>query len=179
MELNQSSSVAHSCPTLSDCMDCSMPGFPVHHQLPELAQIHVNRISDSIQPTYPLSSPYPSGTGWSKPTFWFSYWNGPPLKCFSSVQLLSCIQLFETPWTAERQASLSIINSKFTQTHVHWVSDAIQPSHPLSSPSVPAFNLSEHQGMFKWVSSLHEVATVLELQLKLQSFQWTLRTDLL
>ena len=68
---------------------------------------------------------------------------------------------------------------EFTQTHVHWVSDAIQPSHPLSSPSPPAFNLSQHQGLFKWVSCLHQVAKILELQLQHQSFQWTLRTDLL
>ena len=52
---------------------------------------------------------------------------------------------------------------EFTQTHVHWVSDAIQPSHPLSSPSPPAFSLSQHQGLFKWVSSSHQVAKVLEL----------------
>ena len=51
---------------------------------------------------------------------------------------------------------------EFTQTHVHWVSDAIQPSHPLSSPSPPAFNLSQYQGLFKWVSSSHQVAKVLE-----------------
>ena len=77
----QFSSIAQSCPTLCDPMDCSMPGFPVHHQLPE-----------------------------------------------------------------------------FTQTHVHWVSDSIQPSHPLSSPSPPIFNLSQHQGLFQWVSSSHQVA---------------------
>ena len=51
---------------------------------------------------------------------------------------------------------------EFTQTHVHWVSDAIQPSHPLLSPSPPAFNLSQHQGLFKWVSSVHQVAIVLD-----------------
>ena len=96
------SSVAQSCPTLCDSMDCSTPGLPVHHQLPES-----------------------------------------------------------------------------TQTHVHWVRDAIQPSHPLSSPSPPAFNLSQHQGLFKWVSSSHQVAKVLEFQLQHQSFQWTPRTDLL
>ena len=66
-----------------------------------------------------------------------------------------------------------------TQTHVHWVSDAIQPSHPLSSPSPPALNLSQHQGLFKWVSSLRQVAKVLEFQLQHQSFQWTPRTGLL
>ena len=68
---------------------------------------------------------------------------------------------------------------EFTQTHVHWVSDAIQPSHPLSSPSPPTYNLSQHQGLFKWVSSSHQVAKVLELQLQHQSFQWIFRTDLL
>ena len=68
---------------------------------------------------------------------------------------------------------------EFTQTHVHWVGDAIQPSHPLLSPSLSTFNPSQHQGLFKWVSSSHQVAKVLEFQLQHQSFQWTLRTDLL
>ena len=66
-----------------------------------------------------------------------------------------------------------------TQTHTHWVSDAIQPSHPLLSPSPPALNLSQHQGLFKWVSSLPQVAKVLEFQLQHQSFQCTPRTYLL
>ena len=68
---------------------------------------------------------------------------------------------------------------ELTQTHVHWVGDAIQPSHPLSSPSPPALSLSQHQGLFKWVSSLYQVSKVLEFQLQHKSFQWTLRTDLL
>ena len=68
---------------------------------------------------------------------------------------------------------------KFTQIHVHQVIDAIQPSHPLSSPSPPALNLSQHQGLFKWVSSPHQVAKVLEFQLQHQSHQWTPKTDLL
>ena len=55
---------------------------------------------------------------------------------------------------------------EFTQTHVHWVGDAIQPSHPLSSPSPPAFNLSQHQGLFLWVSSFHQVKKTLEFQLQ-------------
>ena len=97
----QFSSVAQSCPTLCDPMNHSMPGLPVHHQLPE-----------------------------------------------------------------------------FTQTHVHLVGDAIQASHPLSSPSPPAPNPSQNQGLFQWVNSLHQVAKVLEFQLQHQSFQWTLRTDL-
>ena len=98
----QFSSVAQSCPTLCDPMNCSMPGLPVHHQLLEL-----------------------------------------------------------------------------TQTHAHQVDDAIQPSHPLSSPTPPAPNPSQHQGLFQWVNSSHEVAKVLESQLQHQSFQWTPRTDLL
>ena len=68
---------------------------------------------------------------------------------------------------------------EFTKTHVHWVGDAIQPSHPLSSPSPPTFNLSQHQGLFKWVSSSYQVAQVLEFQLHHQSFQWIFRTDFL
>ena len=74
----------------------------------------------------------------------------------SSVQSLSHVRLFETPWTA-----------------------AIQPSHPLSSPSPPAPNPSQHQGLFQWVSSPHQVARVLEFHLQHQSFQWTTRTGLL
>ena len=66
-----------------------------------------------------------------------------------------------------------------TQTPVRWVSDANQPSHPLLSPSAPALNPSQHQGLFQWVSSLHQVAKVLKFQLQHQSFQWTPRTDLL
>ena len=66
-----------------------------------------------------------------------------------------------------------------TQTHVHRVGDAIQPSHPLLSPSPPALNLSQHQGLFQWVSSSHQVAKVLEFQLQHQSFQRTPRNDLL
>ena len=92
----QFSSVAQSCPTLWDPMNCSTPGLPVRHQLPES-----------------------------------------------------------------------------TQTHVHCVSDAIQPSHPLSSPSPPPLNLSQHQSLFKWFSSLHQVAKILEFQLQHQFFTFS------
>ena len=63
--------------------------------------------------------------------------------------------------------------------HVHWIGDPIQPSHPLPSPSPPAFNLSQHQGLFQWVGSSHQVAKVLELQLEHQPFQWIFRVDFL
>ena len=100
---------------------------------------------------------------------------------FSSVQPLSHVPLFVTPWTAACEASLAVHHQlpEFTQTHVHRVSDAIQPSHPLSSPSPPDPNPSQHQGLFQWVSSSHQVAKVLEFQLQHQSFQWIFRTDFL
>ena len=98
----QFSSIAQSCPTFSDPMIHSMPGLPVHHQLPES-----------------------------------------------------------------------------NQTHVHRVGDAAKPSHTLSSPSPPPLNISQHQGLYKWVPLSHQVAKVLDFQLQHQSFQWTPRTDLL
>ena len=104
------------------------------------------------------------------------------------VKSLSRVRLLATPWTVTYQAPLSVGFSRqvywsglllpsppglpihhhlleFSQTHVHQGSDAIQPSHPLSSPSPPAPNPSQHQSLFQWVSSLHEVAKVLEFQL--------------
>ena len=96
------SSVTQSCPTLCNPMNCSTPGLPVNHQHLELAQ-----------------------------------------------------------------------------THVHRVGDTIQPSHPLSSPSPPVFNLSQHQDLFHWVGSSNQVAKVLELQLYHLSFQRNPRVDLL
>ena len=93
---------------------------------------------------------------------------------FSSVQSVSRGRLFTTPWIAARQASTSITNSRSLLELM-----SIQPSHPLSSPSPPAFNLSQHQSLFQWVGSSHQVAKVLEFQLQHQFFQWTFRTDLL
>ena len=77
-----------------------------------------------------------------------------------------------------QQTGLSVHHQlpEFTQTHVHWVSDAMQSSHPLSSPSPPTINLSQHQGLFKWVNSSHQVIKVLEFQLQHQSFQWIFST---
>ena len=88
-----------------------------------------------------------------------------------SVQLLSRVRLFVTPWTAaclglpvHRQLP------KFIQTHVHWVGDAIQLYHPVLSSSPPTFNLSHHRRLFQGVSSLHQVARILKFQLQHQSF---------
>ena len=94
---------------------------------------------------------------------------------FSSVQAHSRVWFFATPWTAAHHHQLP----ELTQTHVHWVSDAMQLSHPLLSLYPPTFNLSQHQSLFQWVSSSHQVAKVLEFQLQHQSFQWIFRTNFL
>ena len=83
-----------------------------------------------------------------------SRWGHRLTDTFSSVQSLSHAWLFATPWTVACQASLSISNSRsLLKSHVHWVDDAIQPSHPLSSPSPPAFSLSKNQGLSQFQPS--------------------------
>ena len=94
------------------------------------------------------------------------------------VQSLSRVRLFATPWTAARQASLSFTLSPSLPTFMSIeFGDAIQPSHPMLSPSPPAFNLSQHQSLFLQVGCLHRVPKVLDLQLQHQSFQF--RVDFL
>ena len=97
-----------------------------------------------------------------------------------AVQPLSCVLLFAIPWTAARQSSLFFtISWSLLTRNVHWVGDVIQPSHPLSPTSPSAFSLSQHQGLFQWVSSSHQVAKALELQLQHQFFQWIFKVDFL
>ena len=111
--------------------------------------------------------------------FCFSRYHPKFLIDFSSVQSLGRVWLWDPMDCSMPGLSVHYQLPEFTQTHVHRVGDAIQPSHPLSSPSPPTFNLSQHQGLFQRVSSLHQVAKILKLQLQHQSFQWTPRTDLL
>ena len=94
---------------------------------------------------------------------------------FSSVTQ-SCLTLCDPMDCSTPGIPVHYQLSEFSQTHVHWVGDAIQPSHPLLSPSFPASDLSQHQGLFKWVSSSHQVAKMLEFQFQHQSFQWIFRT---
>ena len=121
----------------------------------------------------------------SQITGWVNVAIGTQIQCsrrLNNVQSISCVwlcdlmnrnmpglpvhhQLPESVWVDSR--------SWWCPTHVYWVGDAIQPSHPLSSPSAPAPNPSQHQGLFQWVNSLHQVAKVLAFQLQHQSFQWT------
>ena len=91
------------------------------------------------------------------------------LSYVSSVQSLSCVWLCDPMNRSTPGLPVHHQLPEFSQTHVHWVGDAIQPSHPLSSPS-PALNLSQQQGLFQWVSSSHQAAKVLEFQFQHQSF---------
>ena len=141
---------------------------------------HWEWLSHSLFPstgTRPYISWYPP---W-KCRFFFSSLSFSTIKRkFSSVRSFSRVRLFCDPmicstpgFPADHQFP------EFTQTHVHHTGDAIQPPHPRSSPTSSAFNLSQHQGLFQWVCSSHQVAKVLEFQLQHQSFQWTPRTDFL
>ena len=127
-------------------MDCSTPGFPVLHHLLEFVQTCVHWVGDAIQPSHPQQQ---------------------------LLSHLSCVRLFDPMSCSTPGFPVHHQLPEFTQTHVHWVGDAIQPSHPLSSLSPPAFKLSQHQGLLKWVSFSHQVAKVLAFQLQHQSFQWT------
>ena len=134
-------------------MDYSTPDFPVHHELPELTQAHVYWVGDVIQPSHPLSSPsspafnlsqYQGLFQWvSSPNRWPKYWrfsfNTSPCKesvQFSSVAQ-SCLTLCDPMNCSMPGLPVHHQLPEFTQTHVHQVSDAIQPSHPLSSPLPP------------------------------------------
>ena len=143
------------CPTLCDPIDGSPPGSPV----PGILQ--------------------------ARTLEWVAISFSNAWKWKVKVKSLSHVQLLATPWTAAYQAPPSMGFSRqeywsgvplpglpvhhqlleFTQTHVHQVGDGIQPSHPLSSPSPPAPNPSQHQSLFQWVNSSHQVAKVLEFQL--------------
>ena len=141
-------------------MNHSMPGFPVLHYLLEFAQIHVHWVGDAIQPSHPLSFPSLLPSIFSKVFSNESYVN--LIIQFSSVAQ-SCPTLCDPMNRSMRGLPVHHQLLEFTQTHVYWVGDAIQPSHCLSSPSLPAPNPSQHQGLFQWVNSSHKVAKVLLL----------------
>ena len=111
--------------------------------------------------------------------FWFpkGHMRFKAIFCCCSVNK-SCPTLCD-PWNAACQASVHNQLPELTQTHVHWVGDAIQLSHSLLSPFPPTFNLSQHQGLFQWIGSSHQVNKVLELQLQHQLFQGIFRVDFL
>ena len=94
-------------------------------------------------------------------------------------QLLSCVRLCDPMDCSTPGFPVLCCLLEFAQTHVHWVGKSIQPSHPLSPPSLPALNLYQHQGLFQRISSLHQVAKVLELWFQHQSFHWIFGVDFL
>ena len=97
--------------------------------------------------------------------------------CFSVTKL--CLTLCN-PMDCSPGSSVFHYLPELAQTHVHWVSNTIQPSHPpLSLPSLPAFNVSQYHNLFQWVSSSHQMAKVLKFQLQHQSFQWLFSVDFL
>ena len=165
-----------SCPTLCNPMD-----YRVH----EILQA---RILEWVSITFSRGSSQPrDGTQFSCIAGGFldiwvkrkaqEYWSGSVQ--FSSVQSLSCVRLFATPWIAACQDSLSITNS-CSSPKLMCIELVMLSSHLiLSSPSPPAPNPFQHEGLFQWVNSSHEVAKVLEFQLQHPSFQWTPRTYLL
>ena len=161
-------------------------------QIKHSSQLLLGASVDTILDLYPASLPaeFSSGLGTggaaSASGFMartpFVYWNDRRhfLSTVSvSVQSLRHVQLCDPVDCSTPGLPVHHQLPELTQTHVHWVNDAIQSSHPLSSPSPPAFNLSQHQGLFQWVSSSRQVAKVLELQLQHQFFQWIFRTDFL
>ena len=103
------------------------------------------------------------------------------MKRLSKVVVQAVAQLYWTLWDPIDCSTpgFPVLHNlpELAQTHAHWIGDVIQPSHLLSSPSPPALNLSQHQSLFQWVSSSHQMAKVLELQL--QSFQWIFKVDFL
>ena len=139
-------------------------------------------ISSSVVPFSHLQS-FPASRSFSMSQFFTSGGQSILKLRFSSVHVSSVAQSCPTLCDPMNRSTpgLPVHHQlpEFTQTHVHRGGDAIQPSHPLSSPSPPVPNPSQHQGLFQWVNSSHQVAKVLEFQLQHQSFQWTPRTDLL
>ena len=125
-----------------------------------------------------LSSSIIKWLQWIQQCMHKTFWRSLSLSSFTSVHLSTVSDSFNTMDCSTPGFPVHHQLPKLTQIHVHQVSDAIQPSHPLSSPS-PVFNLPQHQGLFKRGSSSHQVTKVLEFQLQHQSFQWIFRTDFL
>ena len=107
--------------------------------------------------------------GWQRMRWLDGITNSIDMKVKESEVAQSCLTLCDPMDGSTPGLPIHHLHPEFTQTHVHWVSDAIQRSYPLSSPSLPTFSISLHQGLFKWVSSLHQVAKVVEFQLQHQS----------
>ena len=161
-----------------DPMNHSLPGSSVHgiSQARILEWVAISFAGDLPNPGIEPTSPALAGE------FFTTSHQRSPAKCFCCCSVTQSCPTLRSPMDCSTPG-FPVLNHllEFAQTHVHWVGDATQPSHPLSSPSPPAFNLSQHQGIFQWVCSSHQVAKVLELQFQHQhhSFQWIFRFDFL
>ena len=139
-------------------------------------------ISSSAAPFSSCPQSFPASILFNESAFctrWPKYWSFS--FSISSAQSISFVQLFVTSWTAAARPPCSSATPGACSDSCPsswWCHSTIQPSPPLSSPSPPAFNFSQQQGLLQWVGSSHQVAKVLELQLQHQSFQWTFRTDI-
>ena len=155
------SSSPQLCLTLCDPMDCNLPGSSVYGILQAriLKWVAIPFSGDHLNPRIEPRSPTFQGDSLpSEPP-------GKPACPIRSDQSQSCRTLCDPMNCSTPGLPVHHQLPEFTETHVHRVSDAIQPSHPVSSPSPPAPNLSQHQSLFQWVNSSHEVAKVLEFQL--------------
>ena len=151
-------------------MGYSIPGFPVLHCLLEFAQIHVHWVSAAIQPSGQsrLSSVFIMGSLHVRGEGTVFLW---PVNLASESEVAqSCPTLCDPMCYSIPGFPVLHYLLQFAQTHGHWISDAIQLSHPLSPHSPHALNLSQHWGLFQWVSFSIQVAKVLELELQHQSF---------
>ena len=147
-----------------------LPSMPVPFLFPRWSQSTFLLLPLALPGLHSPPSPYPSTLKLRVPVWSLPRALQSTLCCGCCSVAQSCPTLL-TPWTAACQASLSSTISQSCSNHDHWVGDAIQPSHPLSPTSPPALNLSQHQGLFQRVLSLHQVVKVLEVQLQYQSFQ--------
>ena len=168
--------VAQSCLTLWDPMDCSSPGSRVHGDSPgNNTGVGCHSLLQGIFPTQG-SNP---GLLHCRLILYHPSHQGSSGYIYGCCSLSHCLTLCNPMNCSMSGFPVLHYLPEFAQASVPWVTDAIQPSHSLLAPSPLSFNLSHHQGLFRWVSSLHQVAKVLELQLQHQSFQWIFRVDFL
>ena len=139
---NQFSSFAQSCPTLCDSMDCKTPGLPVYHQLPEFTQTPIYWVGDAIQPSHPLipfsSCPQSFPASGSFPMSQLFTSGSPYVIHYNKIHCYHCCSIPKLcPTLCDRmdcsRPGFLVLHHllEFAQTHVHWINDAIQPSHPL------------------------------------------------
>ena len=170
-----------SCPTLCETMYCVAHQTPLSMGFPR--QEYWSGLPYPPPGDLPNTGMEPKSSvspALQADSLWLSHWESPVhVYCCCCVVVRSCLALCNPLDSSVPGLLVPYHLLDFAQTFVHWVCDAIQLSYPLLPLSPPPFNLSQHQGLLKWVGSLHQVTKVLEFQLQHQSFQWILRVDFL